>query len=375
MAATIGATIMNLSKRQEEIVSFLVSELDGGKKSFSAAEINAALETAAERTTLFRDLSFLSSIFILKAEGSTRSRTYVLDELSAPYLEWDLSRPPEMREVVPYNFNILKEYIPNETSWLGKSEDMGEFYASGLLTQVENYRRVLNALLIDLTYASSKLENVKISWLDTKSLIEFGEQPKGLSREELAIVINHKDAIKFMCEQKDILSINKRDLCDIHKLLMTDLLGNPQDALRQGIVHFDGSKYRPIDNPFILEEQFMFFCEKADQINDPLEKSFFSMMMILYLQPFQDGNKRTSRLCMNLPLLKNGLAPFSFTTISKRDYMFALLAFYERGRVEPMREVFKQTYKKSSEKYIETMRYLNDGGIISTLAIDHKQKL
>jgi Fic family protein len=360
---------MKLTQRQDEILSFFISELDSGKEFVTASEVMESLSAKVERTTIFRDLDALCDNLVLKADGSTKNRVYKLDEKSLAYLEWDLTRPPETRKIVPYNYNVLEEYIPNETFWLGDTEDLTQLYPTSDADADDNYRKVLNALLIDLTYASSRLENVKISWLDTKSLIEFGEQPKGLTKEEMAIVLNHKEAVKFMCEQRGEIGINKRDLCDIHKLLMVDLLGNPQDAgrLRQGIIFFDGSKYKPIDNSFILEEQFRLFCDKAEAIHDPFEKAFFSMLMIPYLQPFQDGNKRTSRLCMNFSLLKNGLAPFSFTTISKRDYMFSLLAFYERGRVDPMSKVFRESYVKSAEKYAETMRYLSEGGSLSTL--------
>lgn len=365
---------MNITQRQQDIIDFFISELDSEVNFVSTTEIMNGLALQVERTTLFRDIDALCTIGIINPSGTTKNRVYELNRLSDEYLKWDLSRPPEVRISVPYSYEILSGYVPNETSWLGDTSDLFSLYPVPTSDADDNYRKVLNALLIDLTYASSRLENVRISWLDTKSLIEFGEQPEGLTKEEMAIVMNHKEAVKFMCEQRNDIKINKRDLCDVHKLLMIDLLGNPQDAgrLRQGIIFFDGSKYKPIDNPFVLSDQFEIFCDKAEQIRDPFEKAFFSMLMIPYLQPFQDGNKRTSRLGMNFSLIANGLAPFSFTTISKKDYMFSLLAFYERGRFDPMARVFRSAYAKSAEKYADTIQYLNGGGILRTLS--HRQR-
>lgn len=363
---------MTITTRQQTILEFFRDQLDAGHPDVTAAQVMNALPEAVERTTLFRDIDALSKLHILIAQGSTKSRTYNLNQLSMEYLEWDLTRPPELRREVRYQPSVLEQYIPNQTQWLQQA-DLDALHALSPSDQIDsddNYRKVLNALLIDLTYASSRLENVRISWLDTKSLIEFGEQPKGLSAQGLAIVMNHKEAVKFMCEQRTNIDLQKRDIFDIHKLLTLNLLGNPSDGgrLRQGIIFFDGSRYKPIDNTFVLEDQFRLFCEKAALIKDPFEKSLFTMLFIPYLQPFQDGNKRTSRLCMNIPLLKSGLAPFSFTTVPKRDYMFALLAFYERNRIEPMVKVFVDAYAQSTPKYVQTMKYLNDGGVLSTLA-------
>lgn len=369
--ASIIATIVNtLSDRQKIILDYLLAQQDlHPEATFSSATILEALSLNVERTTLFRDLDDLCSMQLVTPKGGTKSRTYQVNQNSDAFLEWDLHRPPELRAAVQYNYNILQDYIPNETFWLDGAEAFEANQVQLSSHSDEDYRRVLNSLLIDLTYASSALENVKISWLDTKSLIEFGERPDGLTETEMAIVMNHKDAIRFMCENRADLLTNKRDVCDLHKLLMTGLLGNPQDAgkIRQGIVFFDGSKYFPIGNTFVLDEQFRLFCEKAQAINNPFERSFFTMLMIPYLQPFQDGNKRTSRLCMNLPLISAGLAPFSFTPVKKSEYMFALLAFYERGKTNFMSQLFKQAYAVSAPKYNEIMTYLSQGGTLSTL--------
>ena len=91
------------------------------------------------------------------------------------------------------------------------------------------------------------------------------------------------------------------------------------------------------------------------------------MAFLLYLQPFQDGNKRTSRLTMNIPLLKNHLAPFSFADLLKGDYMFGLLAFYERGKHDFLAEAFVNAYQKTAPRYDELLDYIQEGGSLGTL--------
>lgn len=370
---------MKLTFRQSQLLTALFSLNQAPQPTPWAAssEIVTSLnfEHAVDPSGISRDWAVLEEVGLIEAEGSTRARRYRLRTKSTAYLEWDLTRPPELREPVAYNFALLRSYEPNVTNWL--SPEALEL----LSTQIDydpgdvdphDYRRVLNTLIIDLSFASSVLENVNISWLDTKTLIEFGERPQGLNERELRIVLNHKDAIEFIRDHKEEVSISRRDIFDLHKIISAGLLGNPADAgrIRKSAVFFDTSRYRPIDNSFVLEEQFNLFCTKAALIKNPHEQALFAMAMIPYLQPFQDGNKRTSRLTMNLPLINAGLPPLSFTAMKKRDYMFALLALYERGRTDFLADTYVRAYQGSAEKYSQVMRFLGEGGTLSSLDIE-----
>lgn len=325
------------------------------------------------RITIYRDLKELVEAEMLIPEG----RSYRLNDKSDAYLEWDLSRPPHQRPTVRYNPDLLESYRPNG-SFLLTDEQMMAMEKTGLVSGVDEaqalgkpYERVLASLLIDLAHASSNLENVNISWLDTKTLIEFGELPKGLNETQLRIVLNHKEAISYLKEHGRDLSVGKTDLMNIHSLLTRGLLGDKSavGSLRSVVVRFDDSKYMPPDNPHQLREIFDLFCEKAGEINNPHEQSFFTMSFIPYMQPFQDGNKRTSRIAMNIPLVKNGLAPFSFSDMSKRDYMFGLLAFYERGRHDFLANRFANAYEKSAKRYAELIDHINEGGSLNTVLV------
>jgi len=368
-----------MTPREEKLLDALAKKLarDGQSTWLSPAEIGDLLSplrnanSASEGASISRDLANLSAAKLIVTEGSTRSRRIKLNESSEQYLRWDLSRPPELRTPVPYKKEILASYVPNQTKWLPATIRIESNALEKQRVSPENYRRVLNSLVIDLTYASSNLENVNISWLDTKALVEFGATPNGLSEKDLQIVMNHKTALQFMCEHRTDLDVCHRDICDLHSQLMLGLLADTSaiGKIRNNVVYFDGSRYQPIGNEFVLREEFDSFCEKASQIEDPHEKALFTMAFMPYLQPFQDGNKRTSRLTMNIPLVKASLAPFSFTAVNKADYMFALLAFYERGRTDFLANVYVDAYRVSAEKYNDLLKLLGDGGSLATLAI------
>lgn len=325
-----------------------------------------------ERTTIFRDMKKMSDEGVLSLKG----KSYRLNPKSDAYLEWDLTRPPTQRGVVRYNPALLDNYLPNKTFFLTDEqivsmEKKGHvFGVPEAMSLGKPYERVLSSLLIDLTHASSNLENVSISWLDTKTLIEFGEIPSGLNEKQMRIVLNHKDAIAYLRTHGADMSITKRDIMDIHSLLTGGLMGDPVSVgnLRSVVVKFDDSQYLPPDNPHALKETFDQFCAKASVIDNPYEQSFFVMTFIPYIQPFQDGNKRTSRIAMNIPLVKNELAPFSFSDMRKRDYMFGLLAFYERENHTFLAKTFASAYEKSVERYSGLIKHINDGGLLNSVS-------
>lgn len=357
---------MQPTERQQKILDIF---FESPTQSLSVANFSIF---GLDRTTVFRDIKCLVQLELLIASG----RGYVLNTASDTYLRWDLSRAPHHRPPVRYNPNLLGDYKPNVTRLL-TAQQLATLELSG---QVEGaiqakkkgklYERVLSSLMVDLTHASSNLENVAISWLDTKTLIEFGENPEGLTERQLRIVLNHKAAISFLKNHGNDITLSRRDLFDLHSLLINDLLGDPSGvgALRSVIVRFDDSKYIPPDNPHQLKEIFDEFCTKASLIKNPYEQAFFAMLFIPYIQPFQDGNKRTSRLAMNIPLVKNLLAPFSFSDIRGRDYTFGLLAFYERGRHSFLAESFVRAYVKSAGRYSELVTHINDGGLLGTIS-------
>lgn len=356
-----------LTERQQLIVDIFLGDPD---KPRAIADFSILKRG---RVTIYRALKELVAAGILVPEG----KAYRLHNMSDAYLEWDLSRPPHQRPAVRYNPGLLDSYRPNVSSLL-TDEQMKALEKMGLVSGVNEakalgkpYERVLASLLIDLAHASSNLENVNISWLDTKTLIEFGERPKGLNERQLRIVLNHKDAIIYLKEYGRDMSLGKKDLMNIRSLLIKDLLGDEASAgsLRSVIVKFDDSRYMPPDNPHLPRKIFDLFCNKAREIENPYEQAFFAMTFIPYMQPFQDGNKRTSRIAMNIPLVKNGLAPFSFSDMGKRDYMFGLLAFYERGRHDFLARYFTEAYEKSARRYAELIDYINEGGSLNTVLV------
>ncbi len=90
----------------------------------------------------------------------------------------------------------------------------------------------------------------------------------------------------------------------------------------------------------------------AAEIRDPFEQAFFLMVHLPYLQPFEDVNKRVSRLAVNIPLIRCNLCPLSFIDVPQQAYIDAMIGVYELNRIELLRDVFVWACERSCQQYV-----------------------
>jgi len=84
------------------------------------------------------------------------------------------------------------------------------------------------------------------------------------------------------------------------------------------------------------------------------------MVQLPYLQPFDDVNKRVSRLAANIPFIKRNVSPLSFTDVPRATYTDAVLGVYEMNRVELLRDVFTWAYERSAARYVAVRQSLGE---------------
>ncbi len=266
-------------------------------------------------------------------------------------------RPEAERPPVGYVREFLSNYKPNNTFYLTPRErkylaDVG-VVDSGSQKPAGTYaRNILDRLLTDLSWNSSRLEGNTYSILDTQQLLEVGRQAEGKTAQETQMILNHKDAIQFLVDAANEIGFNRHTLLNLHGLLSHDLL-DPRESgrLRQGRVGIGGSPYLPLEIPAVIEECFVSLLAKAEVISDPFEQSFFVAIQLPYLQPFADVNKRVSRLAANIPFIKRNLSPISFIDVSEQLYVEALLSVYEMNKTELARDMFVWAYERSARRY------------------------
>jgi hypothetical protein len=277
-----------------------------------------------------------------------------------------LSEPINARKPVGYNREFLDSYRPNETFYLSEEQRVHlakvgkvnfEEQAAGTYA-----KQILTRLLIDLSWNSSRLEGNTYSLLDTTRLIELGEAAEGRDRLEAQMIVNHKEAIEFLVNEAAEIGFNRYTILNLHGILAQNLLpdANAPGRLRRMAVGIGKSTYHPLEMPQLIEECFNQVLDTAAAILDPFEQALFAMVQLPYLQPFDDVNKRVSRLSANIPFIKRNLSPLSFIDVPRTLYMEALLGVYELNKIDLLRDVFIWAYERSAARYAAVRQSLGE---------------
>jgi Fic family protein len=368
---------------QEEDLQAIEAAVQGHPGGMTAQEIAEALEVAPPRRTLQYRLKSLVDDGRLIMEGEARWARYFLPSRrpaageaegraqlllseAGREIEAYVRQALEARKPVGYDRAFLDSYRPNETFYLSAEEraHLREVGTPNIAAQPAGTyaQQILSRLLIDLSWNSSRLEGNTYSLLDTKRLLEFGQEAEGRERLEAQMILNHKDAIEFLVGLPEEIGFNRYTILNLHALLASNLLADPQAAgrLRHIGVSIQGSVFHPLESPQRIDERFDQVLASAAAIADPFEQAFFIMAQLPYLQPFDDVNKRVSRLAANIPLIKANLAPLSFIDVPQQSYTDAMLGIYELNRTDLLRDVFLWAYQRSAERYAAVRQSLGE---------------
>ncbi len=373
--------------RHEEIRQLLLQYPDG----LTSTAISASLRNPPHQRTVQRWLSELVALGAVTVSGRARATVYQLGtpsgspatlpaEPSASFGATDgiplsehgreicayVRRPRTGRTPMGYDRGFLDDYVPNQSWYLSEAtrrhlRGIGETDALGRPAGTHG-RAILNRLLIDLSWASSRLEGNTYSRLDTKELIEFGRHAEGKDAQDAQMILNHKAAIELLLDESDTVGFDAQTVLSLHGLLSENLMPDPDASgrLRCRPVQISGSVFIPLAMPQVIEECFHGILGKAAAITDPFEQAFFALVQLPYLQPFEDVNKRVSRLAANIPLLKNNLSPLTFIDVPDRTYVDAILGVYEMNRIELLRDLFVWAYERSAKEYVAVRKSLAD---------------
>ena len=336
----------------DEIDRAIVEILQQQKSGCTASELLAGLAQRGypiSQPTLSRRITRLRAQQHVIARGAGYRTVYERDS----YHDW-FSLPPTRRPPVSYNAELLESYVPNETRWFAHEEIASLHEAGGARQRdASTYSRaVAPNLLVDLSFASSALAGSTYGYLDTQVLVEFGQEAEGKGAEETQVILNHKDAIRYLVDNISGIEISPRELRTLHALLSRGLV-HPAAVgeVRNRPVHSGESAYVPLSMPQKLTAELASLAAKSAAIQEPFEQSLFLLIFISYLQPFLDVNCRTGRLACNIPLLKSGLAPLSFLEMAQEQYVAGLLSFYELNRIDLLKSAYIHAYVESASRY------------------------
>lgn len=371
-------------KQELDLIEQLIAASDEGRGARALAAALAARRHPMPRRTLQRRLDALLEAGRITSEGggravaykripassaavsphqaltsaSTAGEAYVPVSTAGLEVRAEVNKPLHERRPVGYNRAFLERYRPNQDAYLSQAqrERLHEWgRTSADARPAGTYARdIMSRLLIDLSWASSRLEGNTYTRLDTVRLIEQGQIAEGKDAQETQMILNHKAAIEMIVESADEVGFNRFTVLNLHAILSDNLMSDPfaSGRLRAREVEISGTVFFPLAVPQQIMECFEALLNKAAQIDDPFEQAFFGMVHLPYLQPFEDVNKRVSRLTANIPLIRQNLCPLSFVDVPEKAYIEGTLGVYETNRVELLRDVFIWAYERSCQRYL-----------------------
>lgn len=341
----------------------------------SLPELMACIGEKFKERSVRRWLGLLIEEGTVKKIGQKRGTKYfvasrskdVADEASSCFSSAglkaieEIKKPLFERQPIAYADDWFESYQPNLTYYLPESVRQ-QLLASGERTNGHDpagtyAHQIFNRLIIDLSYNSSRLEGNTYSLLDTEKLLLRGDTAEGKLDEEKAMILNHKEAIRYLVDNALRLEISRTVICTLHYLLSDGLLESAEAGkVRKHGVRIGGSTYIPFEDPRRLDLQLEKIATKAANIQNPYEQSIFLLIHVSYLQAFSDVNKRTARLCANISLIKENLVPLAFSDVRVEDYMTAMIAVYELQDVRPMVDLYVYSYLRTCAAYDSTIK-------------------
>lgn len=341
--------------KQQKIIDFIKE-----KETCSSKEIFDGMDHTFSYATLKRILTNLKANNYLLTKGQGKGTKYLLSpvyELIYPInIERYYEKEIDERQIIE-NFNgqlitgILNTYnvfTKNELNKLALLQKEYKTNISGL--SVGEYKKELERLTIDLSWKSSQIEGNTYTLLETERLLKERETASGKTKEEAVMLLNHKDALDLITAHNDyLIPLTVSKIEDIHSILIKELA--VERNLRKRRVGISGTKYKPLDNEFQILEALKNTCDVINRKESVFEKALLALVLISYIQPFMDGNKRTARIVSNAILMNYGYCPLSFRTVNSIEYKKAMLLFYEQNNISHFKDIFMVQFEFAVRTY------------------------
>ena len=326
----------------------------------SRNEIAEGTQFEGSDTTLKRMLAAQISAGNIIVSGQGKATRYSLTNTCRIAMPIDIDTyflydQDERQIQSSFNFDLFTEILPSVQLFNNEEKQQldtlqAQFKKNMTELSPTTYRKEMERLGVDLSWKSSQIEGNTYSLLETERLLRESKTADGKTQEEAVMLLNHKYTLRFLLDNKDYLQeLSIRRIEDIQSMLVEGL--ETEKGLRHRRVGITGTNYRPLDNEFQIREAIEDTCNIINQRQSVFEKALLALLLISYIQPFADGNKRTARLVSNGILLANDYCPLSFRTVDSIDYKKAMLVFYEQNNIVPFKEIFISQYKFAVEEY------------------------
>jgi Fic family protein len=342
------------------VIDHAILEFLQSSPAKSSKEIFESLEDKTSYATVKRALTKLVSAGDVQAEGQRKGTKYKLsrghDLLHNININTYFAKEQDERAVKDsFNYSLLNDSLRNIHLFSAEEERHLELLQAKFRDNIAHlessaYNKEMERLAIDLSWKSSQIEGNTYSLLETERLLKELKTTEGKPKDDATMLLDHKEAINFIIENPDyVVPLTIRSIEDIHSILTKDL--GVDRNIRQRRVGVTGTNYRPLDNEHQIREALQYMCSLINATENIFEKSLFAIVLLSYIQAFNDGNKRTARIVGNAILIANHYCPISFRTVDSVDYKKAMLIFYEQNNLSAFKRIFMEQFEFAVNTY------------------------
>ncbi|GHU12361.1 hypothetical protein FACS189449_05890 [Alphaproteobacteria bacterium] len=346
-----------MNERRQEILNFVYA-----KKLISTSDIHEYIcnhfSENISRITIIRDLDFLVKNEFIKKQGQARNTKYrpisdnpLLEHFSVnDYFSNDCDNRTIKSSTFCFDiFKNLHGLFSKEE--LAEIDHLNEKFRGNFKKLSPTIiKKEFERLTIEFSWKSSHIEGNTYSLLDTERLIRENIEAKGHSKEESIMILNHKRALDYVFQDPSYYRhITLAKIEDLHKMLIDEL--GIYAGLRSSPVGIVGTNYKPLDNKHQINDAMHTLIEVVNATENPFEKALITVLMISYIQPFEDGNKRTSRILANAILHAHNYCPLSYRSADEVEYKKAIILFYEQNSTVYFKKIFTEQFEQVIEKY------------------------
>ncbi|MFO7807712.1 MAG: Fic family protein [Candidatus Moraniibacteriota bacterium] len=346
--------------RQEKIIEFLTNEGEAQTQEIQDYLLKIMGEEFS-RMTIIRDMEELLNQELVSRKGSGRSAAYEIaakGRILAPMSDYRdyFQKDPDQRIK---NEKTFQESVFQSIKFLFSQDELEELdkindeYRKRITSLTDGtLRKEFERLTIELSWKSSRLEGNTYSLVDTEILLTEEKEAEGHKKEEAIMLLNHKKALEYIYQNRQkFQNLTLRNIEDVHSLL-TENLGISK-GLRKTLVGITGTAYKPLDNEYQIREAMEKMTKNINSLKHPLGKALAFILLISYIQPFEDGNKRTARITANAILMAHNYCPLSYRSVDEAEYKKAILIFYEKNSAWLFKRLFVEQYKFAVKNYFQ----------------------
>ena len=348
--------MIKLNQKEKRIINIFLQN-----KEMQSSDVHGKMIELGEEislVTIKRILPKMVEKRMLVVKGGGRSTVYRLSANGRIFAEVNaqeyLSVEPDKRYGLHgYNFDLFSSFPPEvllkeEIEKLDKATREYKEKTKDISPVIA--KKELERLVIELSWKSSKIEGNTYTLLDTEKLILENKPAEGKTKQETQMILNHKDAFNEAIQNKEkFKKLNYSDIEYIHSVLIKKL--DISKNIRNGAIGITGTKYKPLDNSFQIKEVLQSMVDLINKKESFFEKAFLVLILISYIQVFEDGNKRTARMFSNAILLAYNSIPLSYRIVDIEEYKKAILLFYEINNIAYIKQIFIDQFEDAVNNY------------------------